>query len=791
MKRREFLKWAASIGAGLAVSQVPWVKRWIQPRPIEPRLTDYVESIKVSACALCPQGCSIRLRLLNGFPVTVQGNPEDPRTGGGLCPKGLAMLQQFYHPDRLKKPLKRTGPRGTNQWQVVEWDEALDALAEKLRSQIKRNPKGLVFLNGRPFGLMNKLIDHWMHTVGSPNHLADHYQNALPLAAWMMLGAPFQAGYRLDEIDYLVSVGDAFLDFTAHPVARIHQYARFRESEGTPRGYLVLFDDQRGITAEKADEFHRIEPGTYAAVLLALANVVVRYELYDGDLVRHRASGFEDWKRQVLLKYSPESVEPMTGVPASVLYDTAIRLARTEKKLVIAGIPALSGPGGIYTAMALLALNFILGNIDRFLHFQSPLEDEIYPGKVFPPELSVPDRLGSDQFPLALSAPWAIPDRIQDDLSAVETIFLYYSNPVATHPDGERWVKALESIDTIVSFSPFLDETSQYADWILPDSHFLERYQDLIPAPLDLPAMTISQPFADEPMFDTRPTGDVLLDLIRRVDPDLEDEFPWETYQDLLEEAMVRLYMRESGTLFRPPSEYAAFIELARRGYWESPYADEDEFIEAFYEKGGWVQPIYVAEQWGRIFRTRSGRFEFASTQMYSLVEKFMMEQDRDWKDLGLEGREKTFSMPEYLPLAGKPPIGKLTYLLTWNTGGTGELPWWWEVIGMHRYIQWSIWAELGTGDPELGRMDLPRRHEVTVEIRGRKWTLPLVYRHLGHSGVLVIPVGFGRDIDRRTPLPRGWNVLRAVPYIPDPLTGIPGFYFPVKILNLVEVSAR
>lgn len=782
MKRRDFLKLLLATGAGMAASQIPIVRRLVATHPIEPRLTDYEEKFFVSACGFCPMGCSVRVRMINGFPVSVRGNPEDPRIGGGLCPKGLTMLQQFYHPDRLQKPLKRSGPRGSGKWEVVEWDEALTEIANVLKKIRKDNPEGILFLNGRPFGLMDKLVDHFMHYLGSPHHIPDHYIDVMAMATTFMMGAPYQIDARLEELDYLVLVGAPILDYTMQPAARFYQYGHFREQAENRRVHMILFDDTRGVTAEKADAFYRIHPGTYTAILLALANVIVRYDLYDKKLVQEHVHGFDVWKQKVLVHYTPEEVENLTGVSAAVLYDTAQRLARSHRKLVLVGEPALYAPGGLYTAMAMLALNMLLGVIDHDLKFYEPIVDLIYPGPVMEPEKKAKQRLGHDRFPAGGPVPWLLPELIES--AGIQMLMLYYSNPVASHPDGERWRQALGKIDYIISFSPFLDETTEYADWILPDSHFLERYQDFMPPPAGYLTFTLSQPFRDEPLYDTRHTGDVLLDLVRRVDDNATDAFPWETYQDLIEEAMIKLYHLRIGTLFRDPVDFTVYMELARRGYQQFEEPDEDTFIEAFYERGGWVQPIYIEGQWGRLLRTPSGKFEITSTRLKERIDHWLSSHHKTLADIKLDVTRNAYYVPVFIPPDFHGSVGKVAYLVTWNIGNLAELPWWWEVIGMHRYQQWVMWAEVGTDDPEQSRLDVPRKPMITLEIRGKRITLPVVYRLGGHKDVIQLPAGYGRKVKRSTPLPLGPSILALMPYNPDPLTGIPSYYFPVKLIK-------
>ena len=789
MKRREFLELMVSAGLGLAASQLP-LKRLVQTNPLEPQFSGYKEVFKTSACGLCPAGCSLRARLIDDHVVGVSGNPLDPFTGGGLCAKGFSIVQQLYHPDRLKKPLRRVGESGKYSWKVVEWDEALDAVGAELRKIASATPDRIVFLDGRPFGFMKLLIEQWMRHLGSPNHIADHHFDAFSIATRYMMGRSYRPAYEMSKLDLLVSVGDPFLDSSVNPVYQTNQYGAFRQFGRKNRGKFILFDDTRGVSAEKADRFHRIEPGSHEAVLLALSNVIVRYESYDHDFVDNRTTGLQEWNDAALHLYTPENMEPITGVPADVIYELAGELVHAEHKLVVTGSSAMTGTGGVYTAMATLALNALLGSIDRDLRMETSFEEVFRKSFLsVPPESPAKkSRIDHQGFPLAEDIPWVLPDIIQSQKDSVAALFLYYSNPLASHPGADRWEEAFKRIPLVVSFSPFMDESSAHAHWILPDCLCLERYQDFVHPPVTgMNRVSVSQPLWRKPLFDTRSTGDVLLELIRREDPNAKAEFPWDTYSDYLNSCLRHTYSLNTGTIFRQPQEYTSFIELANRGYRVKAISDENTFVKEVYESGGWIQPVYLEGQWGRLFQTPSGRFEFASSLLRNKLEDYFAASRKTLKDLGLQEARGIYHMPCLIQQSYGDYVGKLTWLVTRNTGSNTELPWWWEVVGMHRYLHWQMWAELGTTEPKAARLDASHRPSCRFRLNGQDFQLPVVLRAMGHPNVLVLPVGFRSSVERTTPLPRGFNILASIQYMPDPLTGLPSHYFDVESLQVEE----
>ncbi len=785
MNRREFLELLASAGVGLGLSQFP-LKRLVQTNPLAARFSVYEEQFKTTACGLCPAGCSLRARLVNGHLVGVAGNPLDPFTGGGLCPKAFSIVHQLYHPDRLKKPLRKTG----TQWKVVEWDEALTTVASELRRISDTTPERIVFLNGRPFGFMNLLIDRWMQHLGSPNHIADHYLHAFPIATRYMMGSSFYPACKMSRLDLLVSVGDSFLDYSISPANQTRQYAMFRRERKEGRGRLIVFDDVKGITAEKADLFHRIEPGSHGAVLLALANVLVRFERYDREFTDKHTTGLQEWNQHVLQEYSPENVESISGVPADVFYQLATELASTEHKAVTCGPAAMSGRGGLHTAMSLLALNALLGALDRDFGMESPVENLIE-SDLFPEKSEKKNqRIDRQKFPLGRDAPWVIPDVIESNSNSVEALFLYYSNPLAGHPGAGRWLSALQHIPLIVSFSPFLDETSAHAHWILPDNLCLERQQDFVHPPVTgINRISVSQPLWEKPLFDTRSTGDVLLDMIHHVRPNSESLFPWKNYSEYLSRCFRLIYRLGTGTVYVEPQQYQSFIELANQGYRAGAISSEDAFVDTVYESGGWIQPVYIEKQWGRLVHTPSGKFEFASSTLKTEIEAGLVSNHKTLRDFGLEEAGGIYHMPCFQGIRHREQVGKLGWLVTWNSGSQTELPWWWEIVGMHRYLQWQMWAELGTENPKAARLDASQRPWCEFRLKGQSFRLPVVLRFQGHKNVLLLPVGFHSSVERSTPLPRGFNIMSAIECDPDPLTGLPSYYFDIDSLKVIEAE--
>ena len=145
------------------------------------------------------------------------------------------------------------------------------------------------------------------------------------------------------------------------------------------------------------------------------------------------------------------------------------------------------------------------------------------------------DYAGTKKYPLAGKVYQDLPESIlSEEPYPIDTIFLYYTNPLFATPDLKRWYKAIEKVPFIVTFSPFMDETSDHADLILPDHTYLERWHDdAIYPSLGYPVLSIRQPVV-KPLYDTRNTADVWIDLAHRIGGSVGESSPWKGFEELL-----------------------------------------------------------------------------------------------------------------------------------------------------------------------------------------------------------------------------------------------------------------
>ena len=175
--RRDFLAGAAGAGVGFGLGafshQFPF-----PPPQVGPDWRPGKETFVPSTCLLCPAHCGIRARLVDGDFIRIDGNPLHPVSEGGLCPKGRAGIQLLYHPGRLKGPVRRVGPPGSDAFEPISWESALDQLAAALRSARGEGAAASVeWLVGDASGVMGDLISAFCRAYGTSRISVDDYRD--------------------------------------------------------------------------------------------------------------------------------------------------------------------------------------------------------------------------------------------------------------------------------------------------------------------------------------------------------------------------------------------------------------------------------------------------------------------------------------------------------------------------------------------------------------------------------------------------------------------------------------
>ena len=483
--------------------------------------------VRKSICTICdPQTqCGLDLHVKDGKIVKVEGSKEHPYSVGTLCSKGAATRQYIYSEDRLKTPLKRTGPRGSGKFEPISWDEALDTIAAKL-SEIKEQngPESIVFFSGytkyyRPY------LKRLAHSFGSPNYLTESStcHQATVMAQKLTFGLP--SGPSLKNTKCL-------LVWSANPFHTSPSRAR-AILQGRERGMkLIVVDPRETPTTALADIHLPVRPGTDGALALSMANVIIREQLYDRDFVQDYSYGFEDY-REYVQYFTPEKGQELTGVPADKITKAARMYASIKPAAIMpSASPVVHHTNGVQNYRAVFDLIGLTGNYDivggnlvvpdSFIHSPGLISTREHEFVQTRPWSEMAPRIGTDRFPV-----WV--DVIDEEAQAMHLPYQINSGkpyPLRAligfgmnhrmWPDSNGFLESLGKLDFFVDVDIFMTDTCKSADIVLPACTSVER-SELRCYPMGY--IIFTQP-AIPPLYESRSDVEIIYELAGRLSLD-------------------------------------------------------------------------------------------------------------------------------------------------------------------------------------------------------------------------------------------------------------------------------
>ena len=531
LSRRHFLGSVAAVGA--AATATP---RADAPAVHPPgwRGTERVAKI-ATICEMCFWRCGVLASVADGRVLRVEGNPDHPLTKGRLCARGNAGTQLLYDPDRLKYPLIRTGQRGEGAFKRASWDEALGALATKLQElKASHGPESVAFF---PHGNSSRFFGTLMRAFGTPNSAEPSFAQCrgarevgYTLTFGRELGSP--EPLDLEHARMVVLIGSHLGEnvFTS-------QITAF--AEGLAGGAkLAVVDPRFSTAAAKADWWLPIKPGTDIALLLAWIHVLIGEGLYDRDYIARYASGFAQLAEHVR-EFSPEWAQGITEIPAEQIRETARAMGQAKPAVVVHPGRHVAWYGDdTQRARAMAILTALLGAYGRkgsiFLPSPVPRGSFDLPG--FPESGRGRADGAGTRFPLASEELGVTNGLIDATLSGdpypIKAWIVYGQHVLESIPQRERTLEAIKKLDLLVVVDVMPVEQVKYADIVLPEATYLERYDfPTIVTTAKTPFVAIRQPVC-EPLHESKPGWWIAKELAHRLD--LDAYFPWKTPEEHL-----------------------------------------------------------------------------------------------------------------------------------------------------------------------------------------------------------------------------------------------------------------
>ena len=739
-------------------------------------------------CPMCPGGCGLRMRVVHGCAVGVRGNRDHPINRGGLCSRASAVLQDVYNPDRIRRPLRCVGARGSGEWEEIGWDAAIGLIADRLRKiRESSTPERLCTVLGRDRGLTSASWRAFMRAYGSPNLIDAFPDDNLGVSPAVLAthGIRQRIGYDVASAAYVFSFSSAWLDahWSAEQAARA--FADFRRGRPGFRPKWVHAEPRNSLTATKADEWIPIHPGTEGTLALGIAHVMIREGLYDRDFVARHGFGFEDWvddngishlgfRRFVLQDYAPDKVQTVTGVPEGDIFRLAREFSVHRPAIALGFDGGGCGTQSTYDRMAIHCLNALAGSLDvpggvtvfqdlSVLENHSEIDEAASQGLGRKP-LDGP----SEKRRLSESAIDLLADAIESGRPyAPEALILVDADPVFSLAAGARFATALSSVPFVVAFSGYQNDTTRRADLILPSLHGMHRWDFNVAHTLKgSPVVTLSQPVMDPPAGERDPY-DALRTIAEGLGGTVAKALPWADSEKAVDAVCRELFDAGKGAAFGPENEESWAQLLENRG-WRAPFAaDFAEFKRNVVAGGGWTDPIYFHREWDRVFRSPSGKFAFSSVYLARSFDAQPAADDPADQDrcclpccrVDRRPRDEAYPLELYVY-----PLPNLVSVASPN------LPWLNDIAGAYMSRNWQTWVELHPDTAQ--RFGISAHDEVDVRTPRGGLVLPVKI----HAGVLpdvvAIPFGFGRKTGGRWCAGIGENPAALVSALNDPLTG-------------------
>ncbi len=476
LERRDFLKvvGVGSAGAAVAGCSSDRVERLV-PYVVPPEeITPGVATWYATTCGECASACGVRVRTREGRAVMIEGNTDHPTSRGGVCSRGVSALQGLYNPDRTPSPLRRAAD-GTLE--PISWGEALDLLAGGLRDSA-----GSLFLTGRKGPGEGELLGRLAAAVGGRRVVYDPLDDAaLRESVRVAFGVSTLPRYEIAQTDLLISFGADFLETWLSPVQFQAEFARMHGVREGRKGRFVFVGPRLSLTGQNADEWIPAHAGSESDIALALAGELVRR---GGDAGPY--NGLVEGRRL-------ESAADRAGIEVGALLGLADRL---EEGSALALGPGLAGAHerAVDANLAVLILNAAAGSLGQALHIDAVDDPEASSRGSLAEAIT---EMGAGSYGVAVVSG---------------------TNPAYTLPPAAGFREAFSSVGLRVVIGSAADETAALADLVLPDAHPLESWGDARPAP---GVYAVRQPVMRPlPGIDSRPLGDIILDVARRVGHD-------------------------------------------------------------------------------------------------------------------------------------------------------------------------------------------------------------------------------------------------------------------------------
>jgi anaerobic selenocysteine-containing dehydrogenase len=453
---------------------------------IEPETRKPPTTVLKSVCRSCHGGCGVLMHVQDGRLVKVEDDRDSPLNHGRLCPIGTITVDLVYHPDRLKYPLRREGPRGSGQWRRITWDDAFGEIVERLDAiRNEFGPEAIALGTGTGRHHI-RWVSRFGHALGTPNWCEPGFAQCFHprVNTCILTFGDFPVS------DFTGGTPPACMLFWGHNPLNSGPdgETRFNVREALDHNpKIIVVDPRETELARRAEVWLQLRPGTDDALALALIQVIIAERLYDESFVTRWTYGFDALAEHVR-GFTPEWAEPITWVAADKIRAAARLFARTKPAMMEWGCAIEHTPNCIQTVRAISLLPALTGNVDvpggwvfgmhGIGRFPSLIEN-------LTPEANA-KRLGADCFKLlggegadlpAAHIPTLLQAMREGKPYPVKAFLVFGNNTLTTYANSKLVYESLMKLDFMLCADLFMTPTAELADIVLPAASWPELDQ--------------------------------------------------------------------------------------------------------------------------------------------------------------------------------------------------------------------------------------------------------------------------------------------------------------------------
>lgn len=452
-------------------------------------------------CGICPAGCWVEVRVADGRLVDIR--PDTGHPLGMICRRGQHAPEIVHSEHRLRYPMKRTGPKGTHEFQRISWDEAYEVIVDRLQ-QIKQasGPEAVSIYTGRgafelslcdmfqPQGVAVSSASNVLFPFGSPNTMG---VGALCYVSFAMIAPHVTMGRMLVDMFTDMESAEVLVVWGANPATDSPPLDMARLEAAATRGAdIVVIDPRRTetVTRTKA-EWIPIRPGTDGALALSMLAVIIEEELYDEVFADEWCHGFDELRTYVQ-HFSPEVAASITGVPADTIRRLARRICNATGACPVMYTGLEYSNSGIQAIRAVLTLFALAGQLDVPGGIGLAMRDTHFPinRACNQPNPALDRAVARDRYPLyshyrgESHASGLVTSVLEESPYRIRALIVHGASLLTSWPQTPVWRETLSKLEFLVCIDRQLTADAAYADIVLPATTMFEIESYMVYGPI-------------------------------------------------------------------------------------------------------------------------------------------------------------------------------------------------------------------------------------------------------------------------------------------------------------------